>query len=198
MTEKTHDPDRRRLLTTAAVAIGGVGVGAAAVPFVQSLSPNQAADAAGADVEVDISDLESGQMKVVAWRNRPVMIVRRTPEMLENMRTLEGRLRDSTSEASQQPDYAKNWHRSIRPDIFVVVDVCTHLSCTPSFRPEFAIAEAGPWWRGGLLCPCHNSQYDLAGRVFEGISPAPINLPIPPHHFVSDTKIVIGDQSQHT
>ena len=198
MTEETHDPDRRRLLTTVAAAIGGVGVGAASVPFVQSLSPNQAAEAAGADIEVDISDLEPGQMKVVAWRNRPVMIVRRTPEMLENMRTLEGRLRDSTSEASQQPDYAKNWHRSIRPEIFVVVDVCTHLSCTPSFRPEYAISEAGPWWKGGLLCPCHNSQYDFAGRVFEGMSPAPINLPIPPHHFVSDTKIMIGDRSQHT
>ena len=198
MTKESHDPDRRRLLTTAAAAIGGVGVGAASVPFVQSLSPNQAAEAAGADVEVDISHLEPGQMKVVAWRNRPVMIVRRTPEMLENMRTLEGRLRDSTSEASQQPAYTKNWHRSIRPDIFVVVDVCTHLSCTPSFRPEYAIPEVGPWWRGGLLCPCHNSQYDFAGRVFEGTSPAPINLPIPPHHFVSDSKIVIGDQSQGT
>lgn len=198
MTEETHDPDRRKLLTTVAAAIGGVGVGAASVPFVQSLSPNQAAEAACADIEVDISDLEPGQMRVVAWCNRPVMIVRRTPEMLENMRTLEGRLRDSTSEASQQPAYAKNWHRSIRPDIFVVVDVCTHLSCTPSFRPEYAISEAGPWWRGGLLCPCHNSQYDFAGRVFEGISPAPINLPIPPHHFVTDTKIMIGDQSQHT
>ncbi|MGH8203201.1 MAG: ubiquinol-cytochrome c reductase iron-sulfur subunit [Steroidobacteraceae bacterium] len=198
MTEETHDPDRRRLLTTAVAAIGGAGAGVASVPFVQSLSPNQAAEAAGADTEVDISDLQPGQMKVVAWRNRPVMIIRRTPEMLENMRTLEGRLRDSSSQASQQPDYAKNWHRSIRPDIFVVVDVCTHLSCTPSFRPEYAITEAGPWWRGGLLCPCHNSQYDLAGRVFEGVSPAPINLPVPPHHFVSDTKIVIGDRSEHT
>jgi len=198
MTEESYDPGRRRLLTTAAAAIGGVGVGAASVPFLQSLSPNQATEAAGADVEVDISDLEPGQMKVVAWRNRPVMIVRRTPEMLENMQTLEGQLRDPTSEASQQPDYAKNWHRSIRPDIFVVVNVCTHLSCTPSFRPEYAISEAGPWWRGGLLCPCHNSQYDLAGRVFEGMSPAPTNLPVPPHHFVSDTQIVIGEQSQHT
>jgi ubiquinol-cytochrome c reductase iron-sulfur subunit len=198
MTEETHDPDRRKLLTTAVAAIGGAGVGAASVPFVQSLSPNQAAEAAGADTEVDISDLQPGQMKVVAWRNRPVMIIHRTPEMLENMRTLEERLRDSNSEESQQPDYAKNWHRSIRPDIFVVIDVCTHLSCTPGFRPEHAISEAGPWWRGGLLCPCHNSQYDFAGRVFEGMSPAPINLPIPPHHFVSDTKIVIGDQSKHT
>ena len=198
MTEETHDPGRRRLLTTAAAAVGGVGVGVVSVPFVQSLSPNQAAEAAGADVEVDISDLEPGQMKVIAWRNRPVMIVRRTPEMLENMQALEGQLRDATSDASQQPDYAKNWHRSIRPDVFVVVNVCTHLSCTPSFRPEYAISEAGPWWRGGLLCPCHNSQYDLAGRVFEGTSPAPANLPIPPHHFVSDTRILIGDQSQHT
>jgi ubiquinol-cytochrome c reductase iron-sulfur subunit len=198
MTEKTHDPERRRLLTTAAAAIGGAGVGAASVPFVQSLAPNQAAEAGGADVEVDISDLKPGQMKVVAWRNRPVMIVRRTPEMLENLRALESRLRDATSEASQQPDEAKNWHRSIRPDVFVVVDVCTHLSCTPSFRPQYGIPEAGPWWRGGLLCPCHNSQYDLAGRVFEGNSPAPSNLPIPPHHFVSDSKIVIGDLSQNT
>jgi ubiquinol-cytochrome c reductase iron-sulfur subunit len=198
MTNETHDPGRRRLLTTAAAAIGGVGVGAVSVPFVQSLSPNRAAEAAGADIEVDISDLAPGQKKVVAWRNRPVMIIRRTPEMLENMKALEGQLRDSTSDASQQPDYAKNWHRSIRPDIFVVVNVCTHLSCTPGFRPEYAIPEAGPWWRGGLLCPCHNSQYDLAGRVFEGISPAPTNLPIPPYHFVSDTIIVIGDQSRHT
>jgi ubiquinol-cytochrome c reductase iron-sulfur subunit len=197
LTEKTADPDRRRLLTTAAATIGGVGVGAVSVPFVQSLLPNQAAKAAGADVEVDIADIRPGQMKVIAWRNQPVMIVHRTPEMLENIRALEGQLRDANSEASQQPDYAKNWHRSIRPEVFVVLDVCTHLSCTPSFRPEYAIREAGPWWRGGLLCPCHNSQYDFAGRVFEGISPAPRNLPIPPHHYLSDTKIVIGDQSQH-
>ena len=117
MTEETHDPDRRRLLTTAVAAIGGVGVGAVSVPLVQSLSPNQAAEAAGADVEVDISDLRPGQMKVVAWRNRPVMIVHRTPEMLQNIRLLEGQLRDSTSASSEQPEYAKNWHRSIRPEI---------------------------------------------------------------------------------
>jgi ubiquinol-cytochrome c reductase iron-sulfur subunit len=196
MTEETPDPGRRKLLTTVVAAVGGAGVGAASVPFVRSLLPSQAAEAGGADVEVDISDLKPGQMKVVAWRNRPVMIVHRTPEMLENIRALEGQLRDSTSEASQQPDYAKNWHRSIRPEIFVVVDVCTHLSCTPSFRPEFAIPEVGPWWRGGLLCPCHNSQYDFAGRVFEGNSPAPTNLPVPPRHYVSDTMIVIGDQSK--
>lgn len=198
MTEEVADTDRRRLLTTAVAAIGGVGMGAVSVPFVQSLSPNQAAEAAGADVEVDISDLQPGHMKVVAWFNRPVMIVHRTPEMLENIRALEGQLRDSNSSASEQPEYAKNWHRSIRPEIFVVVNVCTHASCTPSFRPEYAISEAGPWWRGGLLCPCHNSQYDLAGRVFEGMSPAPKNLPIPPHHFVSDSKIVIGEMSQRT
>jgi len=196
MTEEIPDPDRRKMLTTVVAAIGGAGVGAASVPFVQSLLPSQAAEAAGADVEVDISDLKPGQMKVVAWRNRPVMIVHRTPEMLENIRALEGSLRDATSEFSQQPDYAKNWHRSIRPELFVVVDVCTHLACTPSFHPEYAIREVGPWWKGGLLCPCHNSQYDFAGRIFEGSSPAPINLPIPPHHYVSDTKIVIGDQSQ--
>ena len=199
MTERKPDLDRRKLLTTAAAAVGGVGVGAAAVPFVQSMTPSARAKALGADVEIDIADLQPGKLMVVAWRGLPVWILRRTPEQLEAMRALESRLRDPNSEiTSQQPDYATNWHRSVRPDLLVAVGICTHLGCSPAYRPEHSIPKIGAWWRGGFLCPCHDSQYDLAGRVYEGTSPAPRNLPVPPHHFKSETIIVIGDESLHT
>lgn len=199
MTDKAPDRDRRRLLTTAAAAIGGVGVGAAAVPFVQSMMPSARAKAEGGDVEVDIADLQPGQLRIVEWRHMPVWILRRTPEMLRDIQALEDRLRDASSEiSSQQPEYALNWHRSIRPEVLVLVGVCTHLGCSPNYKPEHANPEIGPWWRGGFLCPCHFSEYDLAGRVFEGRSPAPRNLPVPPHRYVSDTRIIIGDQSHQT
>ena len=199
MTDKGPDLERRRLLTTAAVAAGGIGAGAAAVPFVQSLGPSAKANALGADVEIDIADLKPGELRVIEWRGLPVMILHRTPEMLRNVQALEDRLRDPTSEIlSQQPEVARNWHRSIRPEILVAIGVCTHLGCVPLYKPEHGIPEAGPWWRGGFYCPCHRSLYDLAGRVFEGSSPAPRNLPVPQYRYLSDTRIVIEDQSAHT
>ncbi len=199
MSKQPPDPDRRRLLTTAAAAAGGIGVGAAATPFIQSMLPSVRAKALGADVEVDIADLKPGELKIVAWRGLPVLILRRTPEMIKDMRALEDRLRDPNSEIeSQQPRYATNWHRSIRPELLVLIGICTHLGCSPRYTPEHAIAEAGDWWKGGFLCPCHKSQFDLAGRVYEGISPAPRNLPVPPYRFISETKIVIGDESLYT
>ena len=199
MAEKSPDPGRRRLLTTAAAAVGGIGVGAAAVPFVQSMLPSARAKALGGDIEVDIADLQPGQLRTVQWRGMAVLILHRTPEMLRDMRTLEDRLRDANSEIlSQQPEYARNWHRSIRPEILVVMGVCTHLGCLPAYKPEHSLSQIGPWWKGGFYCPCHFSEYDLAGRVFKGTSPAPRNLPVPPHHYVSETKIVIGDEAQHT
>lgn len=187
------------MLTTAAATVGGIAVGATAVPFVSSLRPSARAEIAAEDVQVDISDLRPGELRIVAWRGLPVWILRRTPEMLQDIQALENRLRDPTSETqSQQPEYARNWHRSIKPEVFVAVGICTHLGCSPRFKPEHAIPEVGDWWRGGFLCPCHFSEYDLAGRVFQGISPAPMNLPIPAHHYVSDTEIVIGDKAEHT
>ena len=199
MTDKSPDADRRKLLTTVAAAVGGFGAGAVTVPFVQSLGPSAKAKALGGDVEVDIADLKPGELRIVEWRGMAVYVLHRTPEMLRDIQTLEDRLRDAASEiTSQQPEYARNRYRSIRPEILVVMGVCTHLGCAPSFKPEHGFKKAGPWWLGGFYCPCHDSIYDLSGRVFEGTSPAPRNLPVPPHHYVSESKIVIGDQSQHT
>jgi len=199
MTDKSPDKERRRLLTTAAAALGGFGAGAASVPFVQSLAPSARAKAFGGDIEVDVSDLKPGELRIVEWRGMAVYVLHRTPEMLRDIEALKDRLRDADSEiASQQPEYAKNRYRSIRPEFLVVMGVCTHLGCAPSFKPEYAFPKAGSWWLGGFYCPCHDSIHDLAGRVFDGTSPAPRNLPVPPHRFVSETKIVIGDQSEHT
>ena len=199
MSDQAPDKDRRKLLTTAAAAIGGFGAGAVSVPFVQSLNPSEKAKALGADVEVDISELKPGQLLAVQWRGLAVYVLHRTPEMLRDIQALEHTLRDASSEfASQQPENARNQYRSIRPEILVVMGVCTHLGCAPAFKPEPGFERAGAWWLGGFWCPCHDSFYDLSGRVFEGTSPAPRNLPVPPHHYVSDTKLVIGDQSQQS
>ncbi|CAK0750989.1 Ubiquinol-cytochrome c reductase iron-sulfur subunit [Gammaproteobacteria bacterium] len=183
--------DRRRFLLLATSAVGGVGAAAALVPFVSSMQPSAKAQAAGAPVEVDISKLEPGQMMTVEWRGKPVWVVRRTKETIDNLRTLEGELRDPKSEASLQPVYATNQYRSITPEYLVVVGVCTHLGCSPTFRPEFAPADLGPAWKGGFFCPCHGSRYDLAGRVYSGV-PAPLNLDIPPYNYVSEKRILVG------
>lgn len=186
-------------MTTAAAATGGIGIGAAATPFIQSLLPSAKAKALGADVEVDISNLKPGELMIVGWRGLPVWILRRTPEMIKDMRALEDRLRDPDSEiASQQPQYATNWHRSIRPELLVLIGICTHAGCSPRFTPEHAHPEVGDWWKGGFLCPCHKSQFDYSGRVYEGLSPAPRNLPVPPYRYESESMIVIGDGSLKT
>jgi ubiquinol-cytochrome c reductase iron-sulfur subunit len=184
---------RRRFLVAATTVVGGAGVAAAVVPFVASWLPSERAQAAGAPVEVDVSQVEPGQLVRVAWRGQPVWIVRRTEEMLESLPGLNQRLRDPDSEeVAQQPAYAQNIHRSIKPEILVLVGVCTHLGCSPSFRPEVAPDDLGPEWRGGFFCGCHGSRFDLAGRVYRNL-PAPTNLVVPPHMYLSDTLLLVGE-----
>ena len=186
------DTSRRRFLTVAASVVGGIGAVYAAVPFLASMQPSERAQAAGAPVEVDISKLEPGQRINVEWRGKPVWVVKRTPEMLASLSTLTPQLADPASEAPQQPDYAKNEGRSIEPEVVVLVGICTHLGCSPTYRPEVAPEDLGPEWKGGFFCPCHGSKFDLAGRVFSGL-PAPTNLIVPPHRYVGESVILIGD-----
>ena len=186
------DTSRRRFLTAAASVVGGIGAVYAAVPFLASMQPSERAQAAGAPVEVDISKLEPGQKINVEWRGKPVWVVKRTPEMLAALPALNAQLADPGSEAPQQPDYAKNEVRSIEPEILVLVGICTHLGCSPTYRPEVAPEDLGADWKGGFFCPCHGSKFDLAGRVYSGL-PAPTNLIVPPHRYVGESVILIGD-----
>lgn len=192
MSEQQVDTGRRRFLTVATSAAGGVAAAAVATPFVMSFFPSERAKAAGAPVEVDISKLEAGQKINVEWRGKPVWVVNRTPEQVKNLAKLDGKLVDPKSEAPQQPEYCKNPHRSIKPEILIAVGICTHLGCSPTFRPDLAPADLGPEWLGGFYCPCHGSKFDLAARVYSGV-PAPSNMEIPPHKYLSDTRLLIGD-----
>lgn len=192
MSEQQVDTGRRRFLTVATSAAGGVAAAAVATPFVLSFFPSERAKAAGAPVEVDISKLEAGQKINVEWRGKPVWVVNRTPEQVKNLAKLDGKLVDPKSEAPQQPEYCKNAHRSIKPEILVAVGICTHLGCSPTFRPDLAPADLGADWLGGFYCPCHGSKFDLAARVYSGV-PAPSNMEIPPHKYLSDTRLLIGD-----
>lgn len=186
------DLKKRRFLTAVTSVVGAVGVGFVAVPFVASMNPSARARAAGAPVEADISKLETGQILRVKWRGQPVWIVKRTEQNLKDLTSLNAKLADPNSDTeSQQPAYCKNEHRSIKPEILVAVGICTHLGCSPTFRPEIAPADLGSDWKGGFFCPCHGSLFDLAGRVYSGV-PAPTNLVIPPYHFASDTLVKIG------
>jgi ubiquinol-cytochrome c reductase iron-sulfur subunit len=187
------NPSRRRFLTAATTVIGGVGVGFALVPFISSMQPSAKARAAGAPVRADISKLEPGQMIRVKWRGKPIWVVNRTQEMLDTLPTLDGELRDPQSLEPQQPDYAKNEYRSIKPEYLVLIGICTHLGCSPTFRPDIAPADLGADWKGGFFCPCHGSRFDLAGRVFKGV-PAPLNLVVPPYRYLSATELLIGDE----
>lgn len=192
MSTQGADPSRRRFLTAATTVVGAVGAAFVAVPFVTSMLPSDKAKAAGAPVEADISKLEPGQMIRVQWRGKPVWVVSRTPAMVEALPGLDDHLRDPDSSESEQPAYASNALRSIKPEYLVLVGICTHLGCSPSFRPEVAPADLGPDWKGGFFCPCHGSTFDLAGRVYRGV-PAPTNLVVPPHRYVSNTLILIGE-----
>lgn len=183
--------NRRRFLTGAAIVVGGVGVGFAITPFIKSWSPSERAQAAGAPVEADVSKLDPGALMIVEWRGKPVWLVRRTQRMLDDLPTLDNQLRDPKSEMDQQPVYAKNENRSINPELLVLVGICTHLGCSPTYRPDVAPADLGPAWKGGFFCPCHGSRFDLAGRVFQGV-PAPLNLQVPPYRFLTDTRVLIG------
>ncbi|MDH0618494.1 ubiquinol-cytochrome c reductase iron-sulfur subunit [Pseudomonas fulva] len=182
---------RRRFLVAATSVVGAAGAVGAAVPFVGSWFPSAKAKAAGAPVKVNIAKVEPGQQMVAEWRGQPVFIVRRTAETLGNLKNITGELSDPDSQASDQPTYVDPQVRSIKPEILVLVGLCTHLGCSPTFRPEVAPVDLGPKWVGGYFCPCHGSHYDMAGRVYKS-QPAPLNLPVPPHAYESDEIIVIG------
>jgi ubiquinol-cytochrome c reductase iron-sulfur subunit len=196
MANEGVDKGRRRFLVAATTVVGGVGAAAVAVPFVTSMMPSARARAAGAPVEIDISAVEPGQRVTAEWRGKPVWVVRRTEKMLADLPSHDGNLRDPASEvADQQPAYAQNATRSIKPEFAVLIGICTHLGCSPTFRPELAPADLGPDWKGGFFCPCHGSTFDLAGRVFQSV-PAPTNLVVPPHRYISDTRLIIGEDQE--
>ncbi|HTT36821.1 MAG TPA: ubiquinol-cytochrome c reductase iron-sulfur subunit [Burkholderiales bacterium] len=183
------DLKRRRVLLAASGVLGAVAAVGAATPFFLSMLPSARARAAGAPVEVDLSKIEPGMLVRTEWRGMPVWVLHRTPEMLASLPKTDGIVADPHSEYPQQPDYCRNEDRSIRPEWFVVIAICTHLGCVP--LPVLTVAELGPDWPGGFFCPCHGSKYDLAGRVFKDV-PAPLNLVVPRYEFLSDTRLLIG------
>jgi ubiquinol-cytochrome c reductase iron-sulfur subunit len=186
------DLKKRRTLTVATSVVGAVGTIFVVYPFLAAWKPSAKAKAAGAPVEADIGKLEPGQIMTVKWRGKPVWIVRRTEQNLKDLPTLDGQLLDPESEMPQQPSYCQNENRSLKPDYLVAIGICTHLGCSPTYRPDVAPADLGPEWKGGFFCPCHGSRFDLAGRVFSGV-PAPKNLEIPKYRYLSDTRILVGD-----
>jgi ubiquinol-cytochrome c reductase iron-sulfur subunit len=190
MSNAAINKGRRRFLTATTAVVGGLGAAAVAVPFIKSWNPSAKAKAAGAPVEVDISKIEEGQLLRVEWRGKPVWIVRRPQSILEKLATHDAQLRDPSSEQEQQPGYAQNEYRSIKPEYFVAVGICTHLGCSPTYLPS-SFSEQVQGVASGFFCPCHGSKFDMAGRVFQGV-PAPLNLVVPKHMFLSDARIVIG------
>jgi ubiquinol-cytochrome c reductase iron-sulfur subunit len=195
MSGEDTNSGRRRFLTAATTVVGAIGTGFVLVPFISSMQPSAKARAAGAPVRADISKLEPGQMIRVKWRGKPVWIVKRTQENLDDLPDMDPRLADPDSKMPQQPDYAQNEWRSIKPEILVLIGICTHLGCSPTYRPDVAPADLGPEWQGGFFCPCHGSKFDIAGRVFKGM-PAPKNLPVPPYRYLSDAEILIGEDEE--
>jgi ubiquinol-cytochrome c reductase iron-sulfur subunit len=184
---------KRRFLIAATSALGAAGAAAMVVPFLSAMSPSERAKAAGAPVEADLGAVAPGQLIRVEWRGKPVWIVRRTEDMLASLSEDNGRLRDPASEIeTQQPEYAKNEHRSIKPEYLILIGICTHLGCSPTYRPDIAPADLGANWKGGFYCPCHGSRFDLAGRVVKNV-PAPTNLVVPPHMYLSDTRVLVGE-----
>lgn len=187
------DTKRRRFLVASTSVVAAVGAGFVAVPFLSSWMPSERAKNAGAPVDVDINKLEEGRLMIVEWQSKPVWILKRSAKTLADLSKNDDRLRDPHSEvATQQPPYAQNDDRSIKPEILVLVGICTHLGCSPTFRPDIAPADLGADWLGGFFCPCHSSRFDLAGRVFQGV-PAPTNLVVPPYIYLNDNVIRVGD-----
>jgi len=193
MADPKIDGGKRRILLVTTGVLGGIATVATAAPFLASMLPSARARAAGAPVEVDISKVEPGMMIRPEWRGQPIFVVHRTPEMLEDVKKMDPRVADPDSDASIQPEYAKNEYRSRKPEFLVLIGICTHLGCSPSDK-LLAGAESGlvSDWLGGFFCPCHGSKFDLAGRVFKDV-PAPTNLKVPPYKFVGDTRLLIGD-----
>lgn len=193
MDNKEINQGRRRFLTLATSGAGAVAAAGVVTPLVASWFPSEKAKAAGASVEVDISKIESGQMITAEWRGKPIFVLNRTETQLKDLATLDSDLADPTSEAEQQPEYCKNPERSIKPNIWVAIGVCTHLGCAPTYRPDVGAADLGGGsWKGGFFCPCHGSKFDLAGRVYAGV-PAPANLVIPPYKYLNDNLILVGE-----
>lgn len=195
MSVKEIDRSKRRFLIAATSAVGGLGAAVAAVPFVLSMMPSERARAAGAPVEVDVSKIEPGMLLTVEWRGKPVWVVNRTKDMLDLLPKHDDKLVDPKSEDNQQPEYCRNAHRSIKPEYLVAVGVCTHLGCSPAYRKDVGAADLGGDWPGGFYCACHSSSFDLAARVYKGV-PAPVNLVIPPHKYLDDKRILVGDDSK--
>ncbi|MGV6808264.1 MAG: ubiquinol-cytochrome c reductase iron-sulfur subunit [bacterium] len=196
MANSEVDKGRRRFLIASTSVVGAVGAGAAVVPYLSSMGPSARALAAGAPVEVNTNKVAEGQQLRVIWRGKPVWIVRRTDQMVNDLASNDSKLKDPESLVeTQQPDYAKNINRSIKPEILVLVGICTHLGCSPTYRPELAPADLGSDWKGGWYCPCHGSRFDLSGRVFKG-SPAGTNLIVPPYYFKDDTTVLIGEDGE--
>lgn len=186
------DTRRRKLLVAATTAIGSVGIAGSSVPFIASMLPSERAKAIGAPVETDVRTIEAGQLQTVQWRGKPVWILHRTEAMLAALGKHEDALLDPRSRQPQQPASCRNATRSIKPEYFVSIGICTHLGCVPTYAPQPGDAALGPDWPGGFYCPCHGSRFDLAGRVYKNV-PAPVNLVIPPHHYVTDTRLLIGE-----
>lgn len=197
MSQSEADRRRRKFLAVATSVAGAAATAGAAVPFVASLVPSERARAAGAPVEFDLSSLGPGQLKIVEWRGKPIWVLRRTDEMLADVRKDDSLVSDPRSEVPQQPPEAKNEFRAIDAKILVLVGVCTHLGCSPQFKPASDKADMGSNWNGGFYCPCHGSKFDLAGRVLRG-SPAPTNLVVPPYRFASADMLVIGESRKKT
>ncbi|MCC6202896.1 MAG: ubiquinol-cytochrome c reductase iron-sulfur subunit [Gammaproteobacteria bacterium] len=197
MSEQDVEKSRRRFLLGSVAVLGGVGAGFAAIPFVSSFQPSARARAVGAPVEIDISKLEPGQRVIHQWRGQPVWVVRRTTTMMEALERTDALADPESQQVDQQPTYAVNASRSIKPEILVMIGLCTHLGCSPTFVPAESGAEfqLGSDWAGGFFCPCHGSRFDLAGRVFAGY-PAPSNMRVPPHRYLSETRILIGEDQR--
>ncbi|HEY8585950.1 MAG TPA: ubiquinol-cytochrome c reductase iron-sulfur subunit [Rhodanobacter sp.] len=195
MANEVVDHGRRRFLTATTAVVGGIGIVSAAVPFIKSWEPSARAKAAGAPVTQSLAKIEAGQMLTVSWRSLPVFVVNRTAAQLATLTQVDSKLVDPKSEVDQQPKYAQNEARSIKPEWLVIIGICTHLGCVPDFVPEIKPEPFDPEWKGGFYCPCHKSRYDMAGRVYAGV-PAPKNLPVPPYHFIDDSTIQIGVDSK--
>ncbi len=195
MTESKKSLNRRNFLANLTKVMGGVGGIFAVIPFLSTMSPSEKAKSAGAPVEIDVSGLKPGAFKVVEWRGKPVWVVRRTAEMINNTQEDNDILTDPKSLEEHQPKYTQNKFRSLNPEYLVLLGVCTHLGCSPLYKPNSKTAELGLDWKGGFFCPCHGSKFDLSGRVHKGM-PAPYNLEVPPHYFVSESRIIVGKDGE--
>ncbi|KEI72784.1 ubiquinol-cytochrome c reductase iron-sulfur subunit [Endozoicomonas elysicola] len=196
MSDNGVNKGRRRFLVAATSVVGAAGAVGVATPFLKSWNPSAKAKAAGAPVKVNLSKLEPGQQVIYEWRGKPVFVLRRTKDMLDELPSQDGRLRDPKSENSDQPEYATNVYRSRTEDVLVLVGLCTHLGCSPKYLPEVKPMEFDANWKGGYFCPCHGSRFDLAGRVYKGV-PAPTNLVVPPYSFEGDDILIIGKDEEN-